>query len=59
MKVGDLVSWYCPANKTKDYIVGLLVNTYNDRCSVYALLTDGVIYVVPRYRIKKVKYAAG
>ena len=59
MKAGDLVYWHCPARKEKDCMIGLIVNTYDDRCSVYALLAEGVIYTVPRYRIKEAKYAAG
>ena len=59
MKAGDLVYWYCPVHKPKDCLIGLIVNTYDDRCSVYALLSEGLIYHVPRYQIKKEKHEIG
>ena len=59
MKVGDIVYWDCLIHQKIDRSVGLLVDIFNNRCSVFAVYTNGKVYVIPRYQIKKVKYAPG
>jgi hypothetical protein len=49
MKVGDLVYPYLHAKQRKT--IGIIVETYNNKCSVFAVLIEGLIYNIPRFQL--------
>ncbi len=56
MKVGDIVYWVPLFDQKIDRSVGLLVDLFNNRCSVFAVFVNGKVFIVPKYQIEKVKY---
>ena len=56
MKAGDIVYWDCLVDQKIDRSIGLLVDTFNDKCSVFAVFVSSRVYIIPRYQIKEAKY---
>ena len=48
MKLGDLVY---PFLEYGDKSIGMIVETYNNRTSVYNVLVNGNVYVVPKHKL--------
>ena len=48
MKKGDLVH---PFWGHGDKSIGMIVETYNNKVSVYNVLVNGKVYVVPKHKI--------
>ncbi len=48
MKLCDLVY---PFHKDGDKTIGMIVDLYNNRCSVYAVLIEGRVYTVPKHQL--------
>ena len=48
MQLNDLVY---PFLEYGDKSIGMIVETYNNRCSVYNVLVDGKVYVVAKHKL--------
>ncbi len=48
MKLGDLVY---PFLEYDDQSIGMIVETYNNRTSVYNILVNGTVYVVAKHKL--------
>ena len=48
MKLGDLVY---PFLEYDDKSIGMIVETYNNRTSVYNILVNGTVYVVAKHKL--------
>ena len=48
MILGDLVYPYLARG---DKSIGMIVETYNNRCSVYNVLINGNVYVFPKHKL--------
>ena len=48
MQLNDLVY---PFLEYGDKSIGMIVETYNNRTSVYNVLVNGNVYVVPKYKL--------
>ena len=53
MKVGDLV--YPFLKRYNDKTIGIIVDLFHNRCSVYGVLINGAIHVVPIMHITSVR----
>jgi hypothetical protein len=52
MKVGDLV-YTTRLQSAPDHIktIGMIVETYKNECSVFAILVKGIVYDLPRCQL--------
>ena len=48
MKLGDLVY---PFWQYGDKCIGMIVCTYNNRCSVYNVFVEGKVLIVPKHKL--------
>ena len=48
MKLGDIVY---PFLEYDDKSIGMIVETYNNRTSVYNVLVKGKVYIVPKHKL--------
>ena len=48
MQLGDIVYPFLQYN---DKSIGMIIETYNNRTSVYNVLVNGRVYVVPKHKL--------
>ena len=53
MKVGDLV--YPFLKRYNDSTIGIIVDLFHNRCSVYGVLINGAVHVIPIMHITSVR----
>ena len=49
MKLGDLVHPFWCEGDTKT--IGMIIDLFHNRCSVYGVLINGKIYTVPKHKL--------
>ena len=49
MKLGDLVHPFWCEGDTKT--IGMIIDLFHNRCSVYGVLINGNIYTVPKHKL--------